>query len=198
MEEGNKQKVQDHIGDGGDDQVIQRMLRIPHRLKNAHKNVVHDKEQGTRKVNLKIDFRVWKNFRRGSHEEQDLRSQEYTENAKKDACCQAKGNGGVDGILEMFYVTGAEITGDDYTSTDCHAIEEAHHEKDQVSGGTDSCQGVAAKKVSNDQGIGHVVQLLKKVSKKKGDGKGDDPFPDGAVRHQSVRRMRRHKNSDLP
>ena len=40
--------------------------------------------------------------------------------------------------------------------------------------------------------------IMKKVSKKKGDGKGDDPFPDGAVRHQSVRRMRRHKNSDLP
>ena len=64
---------------------------------------------------MKIDFGVWKNFRRGSHEEQDLRSQEYTENAKKDACCQAKGNGGVDGMLlckTMLEMRLALFTGD--------------------------------------------------------------------------------------
>ena len=89
----------------------------------------------------------------------------------------------MDGTLEGFFFTGAEIPGDDHAGSHGNAVKKADQKEDQVSGGADCRQGIAAEKISHDKRIGHIVKLLEKVSEKEGNGKSDNAFPDRSLRH---------------
>ncbi len=55
VETGDQDQVQNHICDGGDDQVVERMSGIADGLKDSDENIVHDEKDRACKIDLKIN-----------------------------------------------------------------------------------------------------------------------------------------------
>ena len=54
-ETGDQDQVQNHICDGGDDQVVERMSGIADGLKDSDENIIHDEKDRACKIDLKIN-----------------------------------------------------------------------------------------------------------------------------------------------
>ena len=54
LKDGDKQNIQHHIGDGGDDKIIKRMAAVAHRLHHAAALVVHHQTDAAREVGADI------------------------------------------------------------------------------------------------------------------------------------------------
>ncbi len=91
----------------------------------------------------------------------------------------------MDRALERLLFTGAKIPGDHDSGAHGNTVEKADQKKNQVAGRADCGQGIAPEKISHNEGIGHVIKLLKKVSEKEGNGESDDAFPDRSLGHRS-------------
>ena len=79
----------------------------------------------------------------------------------------------VDGLLHAVVVLRAEIARDDHARTHRNAVDQTDHQENQVAGGADRGQRLAAQKVADDQRIRRVVQLLKQVAQKQREREGD-------------------------
>ena len=75
------------------------------------------------------------------------------------------------------------------SGADGDTVKESHHKKNQVSGRTDRSQSAASQEISYNQRIRSVIKLLKQISEEKGNGKGDNSFPDRFVCHKCSRRI---------
>lgn len=91
----------------------------------------------------------------------------------------------MDRALERLLFTGTKIPGDHDSGAHGNTVEKADQKKNQVAGRADCGQGIAPEKISHNEGIGHVIKLLKKVSEKEGNGESDDAFPDRSLGHRS-------------
>ena len=54
LKDGDKQNIQHHIGDGGDDKIIKRMAAVAHRLHHAAALVIHHQTDAAREVGADI------------------------------------------------------------------------------------------------------------------------------------------------
>ena len=69
----DKQQVQHQIDSGGGHEIVEGVTAVPHRLQNAHQNVIHDGTGRPGKVNPQIGHRVCHDLRRGIHPDQNMR-----------------------------------------------------------------------------------------------------------------------------
>ena len=170
----DKKEVQHNIDARGYDQINQRMAAVSYGLQDTDKNVIHYKAERTGKVGSEICNRLRQNIGRCSHQHQDFRCQIHTDRSQGKSCRKTKSHGRVNHLLQIFPVFRSVVPRDDDTGTHRDTIDEADHQKNQIARRADCRQRVAAKKVSHDQGICRVVQLLKQISEKQRDGKQDD------------------------
>ena len=164
------------------------MLAVPHGLQDSHEEIVHDKGDGSGKVDLEIGQRLRQHLRRGSHENQNPRSRHNSHHCEDNAADQAESHGGVDGFLQLLLILLAEIFCRHHTGADGDAVEKAHQQKNQISRGADCRQRVVAEEISYDQRIRRIVELLEQISPEQGYREGDQPFPDRPVGHPCCRR----------
>lgn len=183
-EDGDKQQVQHNVDGGRHDQVNERVAAVPDGLQNAHKDIVHDKGEGTEKINTEVDRGLWQHIGGCPHPDKDAGSQDGARNGQKDARGKPESNRRVDGFLHFFYFLRAVIPGDDNSRAHGYSLKETDHQKNQVARRADGGERVAAKKVSNNQGIGGIVQLLKQISQKERERESDELLPDAALRQQ--------------
>lgn len=184
MEYADKEQIQRNIDHGRQDQVIKRMPAVSDGLEDADQYVVEDKCQRTGEINPEIEDRVRHDVCGSSHPDKHLGSQDQTDDRQKDACHKGERHVGMDGALKFFNLARAVIAGDHNACAHGDAVKKADHEKDQAAGGADCREGVASEKVSYDQGVGCVVELLEQISQKKRESEHDDLFPDRPFCHQ--------------
>lgn len=78
----------------------------------------------------------------------------------------------------------AEITGNDHAGPGKQAAEQAHQQKDDIAGGTDCGQCVAAQKIADHQRVHNVIKLLKQIAPENGKGETHNLPADGAAGHE--------------
>ena len=157
------------------------MLAVAHRVKDTHEDVVHDGENGAAEVESEINHRLGKNAFRCIHPPKNRRRESDAEHRQQDARSQAEGHIGVDGDAHFFMVLRTEETGDDHTGTHGHTVEKAHEHMDQTAGGADCSQGSIADETAHHPGVKGIVELLKNIAQKNGQGEKQDFFPDGTL-----------------
>ncbi len=160
------------------------MAAVPDGLQNAHKDIVHDKGQGAEKINAEIDRGFRQHIGGRPHPDEDAGSQDGACNGQKNARGKPESNRRVDGFLYFLCFLRAVIPGNHNPGAHSDALKKTDHQKNKVARGADCGECVAAKKVSDNQGVGGIVQLLKQISQKKRERKGDELLPDAALRQQ--------------
>ena len=177
----HKQQIQNDVDEGGEDQIIQRMAAVTHGVKNAHEDIVHDREDGTAEIVAEIDDRLGKHVLGGAHPLQNGGGKGDTQNGQKDTCGKAEGHIRVDGDAHILMVLSAEEFCDDHTGTHGNTVEETHKHVDQASGGTDGGQGSFTDKFADGPGVKGVIKLLKDIADQNGEREQKNFFPNGAL-----------------
>ena len=181
MEAAHKQQVQNHIEDGGANQVVEGMLAVPHGLENAHKDVVHHHKDGAAEIDPEIHDGVGQYVVRRFHPLENGGSEGDAQHREDDACHQAEGYVGMYGQGHAPLVFGAEVLGDDHAGAHGDAVEEAHHHENQTARRSDRGQSRLVQESTDNQGVCRVVHLLKNVAQQDGHGKEQQLFPDDTL-----------------
>lgn len=184
MEIPNKDDVQNQIDDGRKNQVVEGMPAVADGLENPHEHVVHDKADGTGKVNLKICHGLFHDIWRRAHPDENLGREHCAHHGQENAGSQSESHSRVDGKPHAFRIPGAELARNDDAGAGGEAAEQADQHENQAAGGADCRQGAAPEEVADNQGVDGVVHLLEQIPEKKREGKVSDPFPDRALRHR--------------
>ena len=90
----------------------------------------------------------------------------------------------MDRKTHLFLVPRTEIARSHHTGAHGNAAEKADEQEDKVACGADGGKRVIADKISHDQRVGGVVQLLKQIPDEHRDRVAQDPLVDGPLRHQ--------------
>lgn len=88
------------------------------------------------------------------------------------------------GLLHLRNFTRPIISANNNACADGDSVEKTHHKENQASRGTDSGQSLASQKISHNEGIRRIIQLLEQIAQKKRYGKCYDFFPDRSFCHQ--------------
>lgn len=179
----HEQQVEGHVGQGGDDQEVQRALAVAQRVHNAGKGIVHHTRTHTGKVAPEVADGVGQHLRVGVHPPQQGGGEQHTDDGEDQTADQSQQHGSVDGAGHLVVVPRAEIAGNGHAHAAGGAGEEADQQEDQRAGGADGGQRVVTQKVADDQGVGGVVQLLEQLAEKDGDSEPGDEPPGHAVGH---------------
>lgn len=142
------------------------MAAVPDGLQNAHKDIVHDKGEGAEKINAEIDRGFGQHIGGRPHPYEDAGSQDGAGYGQKDTRGKPESNRRVDGLLHFLYFLRAVISGYDNPCAHGDSLKETDHQKNQVARRADGGQRVAAKEISDNQGVGGIVQLLEQISQK--------------------------------
>ena len=179
----HEQQVQHHVGQGGDDQEVQRALAVTQRVHDACKGIVHHTRAHTGEIAPEVADGVGQHLRVGVHPPQQGGGEQNADDGEDQAADQSQQHGGVDGAGHLVIIPCAEVTGDGHAHAAGGSREEADQQEDQGAGGADGGQRVVAKEVADDQGVGGVVQLLEQLAQENGNGEAGDEPPGHAVGH---------------
>ena len=160
------------------------MAAVAYGLQNAHAGVVKHEGQRTREVHAEIADGIGEYRLRRAHQAEQRRGEQHAQNGHDKTCRNREGEHGMNGTLQLLEIARAEVTRHDHACAHGDAGDKANHQMDQVAGGADGGEGFAAQKVADDQGVCGVVQLLKQVAQKQGDGKLNQKRSDRPLGHQ--------------
>ncbi len=133
------------------------MPAVTYGLQNTDEDIVHNKGKGTEEINPEVDRGFGEHVRRRSHPYEDARGQNGSRHGQQDTGCDTERNRGMYCMLHFLYFLCPVISGDHDSGAHGDPVKKSYHKKNQVAGGTDSREGVAAKKIAYDQGIGGIV-----------------------------------------
>ena len=183
MKDADEDEVQDHVQHGAEDQVLEGVLPVAHRLHHAAETVVEHKSQASGKKGADIGGGELHHVLGSAHGLQHPGGEEHAEDRHEYARRQAEGHVGVDGLFQAVIVLGTEIAGDEHPGACRDAHEKADDQKDQGARGAHRGQSVVSQQIAHDQGVRCVVELLKQVSQKERSRESKDLARDGALRH---------------
>ena len=168
----DQQDIQRHVGDGGGDEVVQRVAAVAHRLHNALALVIHHQPHAAGKIGADVGGRLRHDPLRGAHPAQHLRGEQHPHHGKESPRRQAEGNIGMDGGAHLFGLPRTEKAGDHHAGAHRYAAEKAHQQKYQRAGAGNRRQGAVAQQVADDQRVGGIVELLEQVAQQQRHRKG--------------------------
>lgn len=147
----NEYKVEHDVHQRGDDEVFHRAAAVAHRLQNAGAHVVQHHRQRTEEVDPEIQDGVGQHLLGGSHQTQNLGGEHHARNGEHRTRGDAQRHRGVDGAAEVFVVLGTEKARHQHAGTQRDAVDESHHQHDEVARRADRRQCVRSQKVAYDQ-----------------------------------------------
>ena len=171
MEHAQKYHIQHHIHKGGEDQVVQRVPAVSHRMEDAHEDVIHHGEDGAPEVIAKIIDGLGQHIFRRVHPLQNGGGKDHARNGEERAGDEAEGHIRMDGPGHAGVIPRAEIPGDHHARAHGDPVEKADHHEDQAAGGAYRRHGVVANEFTDRPGIEGVVELLKDVAQQDRQGK---------------------------
>ena len=177
----HKQHIQTDINAGGDDEIVEGMAAVAHRVEDAHEHIVHHGEDGAYEVEAEILDGLREYLGGGIHPPQDGGGEGHTQHSERRTRRQAEGDGGVDGLAHHVVLLGAVGAGDHHAGTHRQAVEKADEHKDETAGGADRRQGVVVDVVAHAPSVKGVVQLLEQVPKQQWNGIQQHTLPNRAL-----------------
>ncbi len=183
LEHSDHHDIQNDVEHRGNDEVLQRVLAVTHRLHNAHAGIIEHQTQRAKKIDPDIGDGGSQHFRRRVHQDKDLGREQTAKDHDQHSGGNAEGQRRMDGQLHPLFILRTEVAGDDHARTGEDAAEEADQHKDQAAGGADGGQRLIAQQIADDQGIGHIVELLKQVAQKQRQSEFNDFLSDRALCH---------------
>ena len=165
----HQQKIQSNVDEGGENQVVQRVLAVTDGVEDANKNIVHHGKEHAVGVISEIGDGLGQNTVGRLHPTQDGGGECDTQHRQQDACCQTESNIGMHGPFQGIMIFGTETFCDQNTGTHGNALKEAHHHMDQAGRGTDRRQCGVTQVSAYDPGVEGIIKLLKKIAKENGE-----------------------------
>ena len=89
-------------------------------------------------------------------------------------------------VLLPVVISRAEIPRHDNAGSPCNSANEADDQKQKASGGGNRRKCTVTEHSSDNKGVRRIIELLKQISEKQGNGKRNDLAPDGAIRHAQL------------
>lgn len=199
VEHADKEQVEHDVDEGRNHQVLQRVATVADGLQNAHADVIEHESQRAGEIGAEIADGIGQNRLRRIHQPQHHRGERDADNRQQRARDEAEGQQRVDGLLYAVVILRAEIARDDDARAHRDAVDQTDHQEDQVTGGADGGQRLAAQKIADDQGIRRVIELLKQVAQKQREREGDQRLRDRAFgeRRGGVNSLKTH-DSKIP
>ena len=157
LKHSDEQQIQNHVGEGRDDQIIQRVAAVAHRLQNTHCDIVHDNGDHAGKVGAEISHRVGHYAFRHADQGQNVRREGDSDDRQQHTGGQTKGDVSVNGFLHIVIPFGTVVSGDGNSGTHGDTVKKANHQKDKTSGGADCGQRILADKIADDQCIYRII-----------------------------------------
>ena len=195
MEHADEEQVKRDIDKGRNDEVLERVLTIAGRLKDTHTDIIEDEGEGAGEIRSEIADGIRENGFGRAHEPEHDGREPHAHDGQQRSGDETEGEQGMDGFLHTLTISCAVIACDDDACAHGDAVDQTDHQEDQVTGGADGGEGFAAQKVTDDQRVCRIIQLLEEVTQKQGQGKGDDALRDRAFRQRGggMRRMKAHE-----
>ena len=125
-------------------------------------------------------------IRRGVHQPQHQRRGPDPHSGEHQAGGQSQHDGGMDSLAQLFPVFRPVILGDDHRSPGGQTAEKADQGVDDGAGAAHGGQGLLAHKVSHDERIHGVIQLLKQIAQHQRNGKGQQQPGNAAPGHVRI------------
>ena len=167
----HKQQIQHHIGQGRGDQVFHRAFAVPHRLQDTRAKVVQHHGERTGKIDAEIQHRVRHHVLRCSHQPQNLRGEHHARHREHHTGTKAERHRGVDGPFHVLLIPRAEKARDQHARAEGDTVDKADQQHDQARGRTDGGQRLLSDKVSHNQRIHRIIELLEQIAEKNRNGK---------------------------
>lgn len=121
----------------------------------------------------------------GAHPAQNLGGQQNAHHGEHKPGRDAHRYGGVEGAGEIFPVIGAVKAGNNHPGTQGDSVNKPYQQHNHAGGGAHRRQSGAADEIADNQGVHGVVELLKEVAEKDGQGEGQH-FAGNAALGQTV------------
>ena len=177
----HKQQIQSHIDKGRQDQIVQRMLAVTHRVVDPHENIIGNGKDGSAEIKPEVADGLGQHILGSSHPPQDGGTEGHTQYTQCHTCAKAEGHIGMDGPAHGIVVLCSVAPGDQHTGTHGHTVEEADEHKDQTAGGADRRQGILSQKVAYTPGVKGIIKLLEHISQENRQGEQQHLFPDDTL-----------------
>ena len=124
MEKADQKQIADDIYDAADDQDKEGAFGITEGTEDSGHHIIEGHGPDTGEVNLTVTKGHGIDFGRNGHDMQEPWGQKEACNGADDAKNNRKGIGGVNGTVQIFFGSGAKVTGDDNSCTGREAGEE--------------------------------------------------------------------------
>ena len=170
-EDGHEQQIQYHIGEGGENQILHGTAAVPHRLEDAGAHGVEHYGAGAQEVHSKIGNGISDDIAGGAHPAQNLGGQQNAHHGEHKPGRDAHRYGGVEGAGEIFPVIGAVKAGNNHPGTQGDSVNKPYQQHNH--------------EIADNHGVHGVVELLKEVAEKDGQGEGQH-FAGNAALGQTV------------
>lgn len=171
MELDHKQQIQEDVQHAGEDQKVQRPLRIPHGPQDAAAHVIQKQARDAGKIDAQIQGSLVEYVRRGLHKAQHEVRTAQKAHGKQQAQDKGHGHDGLHGRVQQLVIFGPEVFADDHRAADGEPVEEEYAHIGDHGGGTDGGQGLGAHEVTHHDGVNRVVQHLEHVADHQRQGK---------------------------
>ena len=178
----HKKKIQGHIGQRGDSQIVKGPDAVAQCLHGGHADIIEHNGGDSAEVDPEIPQGMGENILRRVHPHQQPGNDEKTEDGCRQRSQQSKEEIGVDGLLQIILIPGAEVPGDDNAAAGGNAAEKANDQKGQIAAAAHRGKGLVAGKVADDPGIRHIVELLKNLPQKNWQREGKNAQSDASFR----------------
>ena len=109
MEQADEGDVQHHVQHRAEDQILEGVLPVAHRLHHAAETVVEHQSQASGKKGADIGGGELHHILGSAHGLQHPGGEEHAEDRHEDPRRQAEGHVGVDGLFQAVIVLGAEV-----------------------------------------------------------------------------------------
>ena len=172
----DKKQVEHNIDARRYDQIDQRVTAVANGLQDADENVIHDKTKRSCKIGTEIFDGLRQDIGRCSHQHKDFRRQIHAKHSQRYTGRQAERHGRMDRFLQIFPVFRSVIPCNHDTGAHCDTVNKTNHQKDQIARRADRCQRIASQKISYNQRVGRIVQLLEQIAKEQRDRKQNHLF----------------------
>ena len=181
-ETAHQQKVQHNVYQTGSNEEIEGAAGIAHGPQHARTQVIDQRGDGADEIDAEILPGQIDDVGGGVHPFQGQGAHGEAHRHEDHAAGDGHSHRGMYRPAHLVGVPGAEKLGDDDGGAGGQAHKKAYQQVDEGGGGAAyRCQGLFAGDVAHDDGIGGVVQLLKKGSQQNGKEKEQKLLPDYAL-----------------
>ena len=167
----HKGQIQHHVDDAGKDQEIQGRSGIAQRPQDSGGPVVEGDADDPGAGGSHVGDRVADDVVRRREKPKQRRSEKNADRADRERCRYQDIKGICDGAAHVFLILCPEVLGYDDADADREPGAQGKEQKIHGAAGSDRRKGVLAHKISHDNRIHHIVELLEKIPDQQRQGK---------------------------